>query len=89
MSEHIPPRPPKSFRITLEVTRSNTRLDTALLSALREQKENLDLQTISRIKFKELFYDGRIQIKGQNARPSSSLNRGLTYVDILGVKNSK
>jgi hypothetical protein len=83
MSEFIPPQPPKSFRVTLEVHTKNDRLDNILLAALRGQGENLDLQNISRTKFKELFMKGKIQIKGQNARPSSSINRGITYVDIL------
>lgn len=83
MSEYVPPKPPKSFRITLEISRSNTRLDNILLSTFREQKENLSLQSISRSQFKELFYAGRVQIKGQKARPSSSLTQGITYVDIL------
>lgn len=83
MSEFVPPRPPKSFRVTLEVFTKSDRLDNILLAALREQRESLDLQNISRTKFKELFIQGKVQIKGQNARPSSSLNRGITYVDIL------
>lgn len=83
-TEFIPPQPPKSHRIVLEVFTRNDRLDMLLLSALRAQRENLDLQNISRTKFKELFDQGRIQIKGQRARPSSSINRGLTYIDILG-----
>jgi hypothetical protein len=87
MSENTPPvpkKPAKSFRVTLEIHTRNARLDNTLLAALREQNENLDLKNISRTKFKELFIDKRIQIKGQNARPSSALNRGITYVDILG-----
>lgn len=84
MSDHVPPKPPKSFRITLEINHSQERLDANLLAALREQKDNLSLQMISRTKFKELFTDGKIQIKGQRARPASSINRGVTYVDILG-----
>lgn len=82
--EYIPPKPAKSFRIVLELNRPESRLDTVLLSAIREQKENLNLQIISRTKFKELFDEGKIQIKGQIARPSSSLTRGTTYVDIFG-----
>lgn len=84
MSDYVPPKPPKSFRIMIEIHRSQDRLDAMLLAALREQKDNLSLQMISRTKFKELFADGKIQIKGQRARPASSLNRGITYVDILG-----
>jgi len=86
MSEPMqPPIPPKSFRITIEVNRSNERLDAILLAALRSQKENLNLQQLSRTKFKELFNEGKIQIKGQRARPSSSINRGITYIDILSL----
>ncbi len=84
MTDFIPPRPPKSYRITLELNKSESRLDNILLAAIREQKENLNLQIISRNKFKDLFQSGKIKIKGQNARPSSAVNRGITYVDILG-----
>ncbi len=83
MNEFIPPQPPNSFRVTIEVLAKNGRLDNLLLLALREQKANLEFQNISRTRFKELFSQGKIQIKGQRARPSSSLNRGLTYIDIL------
>ncbi len=87
MSEFIPPIPPKSFRVTLEVLAKNARLDQVLLAALKTQNQNLTLQNISRTQFKELFNQSKIQIKGQTARPSSSINRGTTYVDILGFKN--
>ena len=83
-SNYIPPKPPKSFRVTLELNRSESRLDNVLLNALRSQKENLNLFNISRNQLKELFNDGKIQIKGQSARPSSSLAKGTTYIDILG-----
>jgi hypothetical protein len=84
MSDNIPPRPPKSARIVIELSRSENRLDTILLTAIRSQSENLNLREISRVAFKELFNTGRIVIKGQRARPSSSLAKGITYVDILG-----
>lgn len=84
MEDFIPPRPPKSFRVTLELHRSEKRLDTVLLTALKQQNDNLNLREISRTKFKELFNTGKIQIKGQKATPSSSLTKGTTYVDILG-----
>lgn len=80
----VPPRPKKSFRLTIEVFTKNDRLDNVLLQAMRAQNENLDIKNISRTQFKGLFNEKRIQIKGQNARPSSSLNRGITFVDILG-----
>jgi hypothetical protein len=87
MSEKIPPRPPNSFRITLELFRAEKRLDTVLLQAIKAQNENLNLREISRTTFKELFNTGKIQIKGQNARPSSGVAKGTTYVDILGFKD--
>lgn len=86
MTENIPPRPPKSFRMVIELTRAEKRIDNVLLAALREQRENADLQIITRTEFKELFTSGKVLIKGQRARPSSGLARGTTYVDILGYK---
>jgi hypothetical protein len=82
--EYIPPRPPKSFRIKLEVHMSGFRLDNVLLKSLREQKQNLNLQNVTRTTYKELFSTGKILIKGQRARPSSNVCKGITYVDILG-----
>ncbi|WP_413294747.1 hypothetical protein ACLSU7_06500 [Bdellovibrio sp. HCB185ZH] len=81
---HVPPRPPKSFRVTIELHKSAKRLDVVLLNALRNQKENLNLFNITRTTFKQLFLDGRIVIKGQRAKVSSSVAKGITYVDILG-----
>jgi hypothetical protein len=86
MQDFIPPQPLKSFRITLELNRPEKRLDTVLLTAIKAQNENLNLREITRTKFKDLFKNGKIQIKGQRATPSSSLTRGTTYVDILGYK---
>lgn len=80
----IPPRPPQSFRVVLDLPSRQSRMDNVLLAALKNQKENLDLRNISRGALKQLFLDGRIQIKGQKATPSSSLAVGITYVDILG-----
>ena len=84
MSDNIPARPPKSFRIVLQLQRSEKRLDNVLLQALRDQSENKALQDISRTTFKGLFTSGKVFIKGQRARPSSALATGTTYVDILG-----
>lgn len=84
MEDNIPPKPANSFRITLDLLRPASRLDAILLQAIKGQNENLTLREISRTAFKELFNSGKIQIKGQNARPSSGINRGITYVDILG-----
>lgn len=84
MQDFIPPRPAKSFRVVLEMNSSGKRLDAVLLAALKEQNDNLNLREITRTKFKALFTDGKILIKGQRATPSSSLARGTTYIDILG-----
>lgn len=83
MEEFEPPRPPKSYRIVIELDRAEKRLDVVLLAALKNQNDNLTLREISRTKFKELFTTGRVLIKGQRATPSSGLARGKTYVDIL------
>ncbi len=86
MEDNIPPKPDNSFRITLDLLRPAGRLDAVLLQAIKGQNENLTLREISRTAFKELFNSGKIQIKGQNARPSSGLAKGITYIDILGFK---
>ena len=82
-ADNIPPRPPKSTRIVLELNQSESRLDTILLAAIRSQDENPTLKAISRVDYKELFNNGKVMIKGQRARPSSGLAAGTTYVDIL------
>ncbi len=87
MQDFIPPQPAKSFRIVLELNRSQKRLDTVLLAAIKAQNEDLNLREITRTKYKELFNSGKILIKGQKATPSSSVAKGITYVDILGFKN--
>ncbi|MBS1971332.1 MAG: hypothetical protein JSU04_13575 [Bdellovibrionales bacterium] len=84
MENNIPPRPPKSFRVTLELDRADKRLDNPLLAALRAQDENQKLKNISRTEFKKLFTDGKVMIKGQRAKVSSAVAKGTTYVDILG-----
>lgn len=89
MQEFIPPQPPKSFRVTLELNRAQKRLDNVLLAALKAQNDNLDLREITRTKFKELFTTGKILIKGQRATPSSAVAKGITYVDILGYTIKK
>lgn len=86
MENFVPPQPAKSFRVVLELDRSESRLDSPLLAALREQTENLTLKEISRNTFKQLFLDGKIMIKGQRAKVSSAVAKGITYVDILGFK---
>jgi hypothetical protein len=84
MQDNIPPRPPNSFRIVLDLSSRQKRIDTVLLQALRDQDENMALKHITRTAFKKLFDDKKIQIKGQNTRPSSALAKGITYIDILG-----
>jgi len=86
MQEHIPPPPPNSIRIVLELVRAEKRIDTVLLRALKEQNSNLNLREITRTTFKALFTNGQILIKGQRARPSSGLAKGTTYVDIIGFR---
>jgi hypothetical protein len=89
MQDNVPVQPPHSIRIVLELLRPERRLDTVLLKAIKDQNDNLNLREISRVAFKELFISGKIQIKGQRAKPSSSLAKGITYVDILGFKAPK
>lgn len=84
MQDHIPPQPPHSFRLTLQLNSRVSRMDTTLLNALKAQKENINLRNMTRQGLKNLFLEGRIQIKGQRARPSSALAAGTTYIDILG-----
>lgn len=74
----------KTFRVTLNLNHRQPRLDTILLAELRAQDTNLELKAISRTAYKDLFYNKRIRIKGQNAKPSSSLAAGTTEIDILG-----
>lgn len=81
-----PKQAPNSFRVTLNLNNSMPRLDTVLLEALRGQDRNPELKNISRSNFKKLFNERRIQIKGQNALPSSALAVGTTYIDILGYE---
>lgn len=85
MNDFIPPQPPKSYRVTLDLVKTSPRLDNLLLAALKEQSDNLTLKNISRTQFKNLFNENRVQIKGQNAKPTSKIVAGTTYVDVLGV----
>jgi hypothetical protein len=83
---HVPEQPPQSYRITLTVNHRMPRLDALLLEAIRGQEDNPELKRISRTAFKALFNDKKILIKGQAAKPSSSVAAGITYVDILGYE---
>ena len=47
MTYKIPEQPENSFRVTLELETSEPRLDFVLMSALKDQSENEDLQAIS------------------------------------------
>ena len=87
MNEFVPPKPPNSARIVLELNRSESRLDSVLLAAIKAQNDNLTLREISRTQYKDLFKNGKIMIKGQRATPASGLAKGVTYVDILGFKS--
>lgn len=81
---YVPPRPAKSYRIVLNLNYRSDRMDTVLIEALRNQSENASLKIISRGALKELFTNGKIEIKGQRAKSNSAINKGITYVDILG-----
>lgn len=87
-NDFVPPKPPKSFRLVLDLKRAEKRIDSVLLQALKSQKENINLAILTRGTFKQLFADGRILIKGQRARASSAVNKGITYVDILGYSQT-
>jgi hypothetical protein len=84
--EHVPKQPENSIRVILTINQKLPRLDTALLEAIRAQEECFDLKRISRTAYKELFSKKKILIKGQPAKPSSSVAAGTTYVDILGFQ---
>lgn len=81
---NVPPKMSNAFRIAIALDQGEPRLDNVLLNALREQSENPTLKVISRGALKTLFSEKKIFIKGQRAKPSSSLARGTTYVDIVG-----
>ena len=84
MSHSIPEQPANSFRITLNLVSAESRMDNVLLEALRTQDENEKLKHISRTALKDLFNESKIFIKGQRAKSSSALAKGITYVDIIG-----
>ncbi len=85
MTTHTtPPQPENSFRVAINLEHPESRMDGVLLEALRAQDENQELKNISRTALKALFNESKIFIKGQRARSSSALAKGVTYVDILG-----
>lgn len=79
-----PKKHSNAYRLTLNLTSPRPRIDQVLREELKKQKENLQLANLSRLGLKELFKKKRIRIKGQAAVPSSSLAKGITYVDIIG-----
>ncbi|MBL7666337.1 MAG: hypothetical protein JNM93_14475 [Bacteriovoracaceae bacterium] len=83
MTHSIPPQPANSFRVVIELEYPETRMDNKLLEALRAQNENEKLKNISRAALKTMFNEKKIFIKGQRAKSSSALSKGITYVDIL------
>lgn len=84
MTDHIPAKPANSARIILNLDYPESRMDNVLLKACRDQDENPNLKIISRGALKALFTAGKVLIKGQRAKSSSSLAKGVTYVDIIG-----
>ncbi len=82
MQDNIPAMPKKAQRVTIELDWPENRLDNILLEKMR-MDENVKLNTISRGGLKKLFLAGKVQIKGQNAKPSSALAKGTTYIDLL------
>ena len=83
MTNNIPVQPANSFRVTITLDYGADRLDGVLLDALKRQTESEKYKNISRSALKTLFIDGKVTIKGQRAKPSSSLAKGVTYIDIL------
>ena len=80
----IPAIRENAYRITLELSSYEPRLDSVLMKACRNETKNPKLQAITRAQFKTLFKGKKIIIKDQPARASSSLSSGTTYVDIVG-----
>lgn len=83
MNNTVPALPANAFRVTLDLSYGESRMDNVLLEALRNQDENITLKNISRSGLKNLFNQKKIMIKGQRAKCSSALAKGITYVDIL------
>ncbi len=81
--QHEPPAVKGAVRLKLVMNSRQPRLDVHLLEALRALEDNDSLKRISRTQFKKLFDEKKILIKGQPAKPSSSLNTGATFVDVI------
>ena len=56
MEQHIPPQPPKSYRVVLDLEKSEKRLDSILLNALRTQKDNLNIKILMIQFFRVNYY---------------------------------
>jgi 23S rRNA-/tRNA-specific pseudouridylate synthase len=80
---NLPPPVAGAIRLKLVMNSRQPRLDAHLLEAMRLQEQDDALKRISRTQFKKLFDEKKILIKGQPAKPSSSLNAGTTWVDVL------
>ncbi len=89
MEANIPAIPLNAARVVLTLQFPEERLDNVLLKELREQNENEKLKAVSRAGLKKLFLAGKIRIKGQIAKTSSSVAKGTTYVDILGFDKAE
>lgn len=83
MTIKTPEQPSNSFRIILELENPAARLDVVLIEALHGQSENSELSKISKAHMKKLFTEKKVLIKGQSAKPKSSINSGTTFIDIL------
>ena len=83
MTNKIPPVVPNAFRVVINLDYAQDRMDKVLLENLRLQNENETLKNISRGALKEMFNQGKIMIKGQRAKSSSALAKGITYVDVI------
>lgn len=79
----VPPVPAKAIRVTLDLPNGAERIDAVLLEELRNQEDGSPLRGISRTALKNLFNEKKIMIKGQRAKSSSALAKGVTYVDIF------
>jgi hypothetical protein len=84
MDTNEPAKVPGFFRVTLNLDFAEDRMDHVLFTALQAQDENAKLKNISKRALKSLFDDKKIFIKGQRAKSSSRVNKGVTYVDIEG-----
>ena len=84
MTTNIPAMPDKAFRIELVLDYPESRMDSILHNALKQQDENITLKNISKTALKSLFSEKKIMIKGQRAKSNSALAKGSTFVDILG-----